>query len=271
MISFIIVEYFSEDEINKCIESISKNVGNDFEVIVSSNSCYDKEKQHVIKSIEPNVKWIFNSRNGGFAYAMNRGLEIASGELLVIMNSDCIVNQELDRLVVFMKKHPEIGAVAPQIRDMEDNIQDTARPYVSVPRFIHRHIKRLIGRKVSVLDNKMDYSLAQTVDWIIGAFIMVSRNAYEVTRGLDENFFMYAEDLDWCTRIRYEGFEVAYFPEVNITYKGTRRARHNKKYAMIFIRSHMYYWQKWGFFSGYPKRKKIIFHNTNSCKEQKKC
>ncbi len=85
----------------------------------------------------------------------------------------------------------------------------------------------------------MKYNKIQTVDWIIGAFIMVSRKAYEATGGLDDNFFMYTEDLDWCTRIRQQGFEIVYYPFTRITYKGTRRARNSFKYARIFIESHL--------------------------------
>ena len=88
---------------------------------------------------------------------------------------------------------------------------------------------------------------------------MVSRKAYEATKGLDADLFMYAEDLDWCTRIRQYRLEVVYFPNCSIIYKGTRRARSNSRYAKIFIQSHIKYWKKFGFFYGYPKRKRILF------------
>ena len=160
-------------------------------------------------------------------------------------------------MIAFMDSHPDVGAIAPQMRDSDGNIQDTARPYVSVPRYIWRQVQRVIGRKGSILSRKMDYSKIQTVDWLIGAFIMVSRKAYDATGGLDEKFFMYAEDLDWCTRIRLQGLEVVYFPEAIINFKGTRRARKNAKFARIFIRSHIRYWRKFGFFFGYPKRREL--------------
>lgn len=261
LLSIVIVEYFSEKEILKCIDSISKNVQLKHEIIVSSNSCYNKEKQSdITKKNSDNVKWVFNDKNGGFAYAMNQGLRVASGEFLVIMNSDCIIETDLGEMVGFMQKHPEIGAVGPQIRDGKGNVQDTARPYVSVQRYILRQVRRIMKHQVSILETKMDYNSIQTVDWVIGAFIMVSRKAFELTDGLDDDLFMYAEDLDWCTRIRAKGLEVAYFPKTHIRYKGTRRARDNKKYARIFMRSHFIYWRKFGFFYGYPKRKYLTFN-----------
>jgi hypothetical protein len=260
MISLVIVEYHSIEEINKCVTSIKSHINIPFEIIISSNSCYDKEKQNELKqSTEGNVLWLFNEHNGGFAYAMNEGLKKAKGNYLAIMNSDCILESGLENMVAFMDRHKEIGAIAPQMKDDDGNIQDTARPYVSVPRYVWRQVKRIVGHKKSILTRKMDYSKIQTVDWLIGAFIMVSRQAYEATEGLDQKFFLYAEDLDWCTRIRESGFEVVYYPKAVITYKGTRRARHNSKYARIFISSHIRYWKKYGYFSNYPPRKKKVF------------
>ncbi len=259
ILSIIIVEYHSTDEVMHCVASIKKHVKMPYEIIVSSNSCYDEQQQSTIDQTDTHVRWLFNERNGGFAYAMNQGLKVARGHYLVIMNSDCTLISDLDNMTDFMEQHPQVGAIGPQMKDPDGNIQDTARPYVSVPRYVWRQIKRIIGHKTIILNNDMNYSRVQTVDWLIGAFIMVSRKAYEATGGLDDDLFMYAEDLDWCTRIRQEGFEVVYYPKTFIIYKGTRRARSNSKYARIFICSHVKYWKKFGFFYGYPKRKKIVY------------
>jgi GT2 family glycosyltransferase len=243
----------------QCLASFKTHIKMPYEIIVSSNSCYDKQQQVAIEQTDANIRWLFNARNGGFAYAMNEGLKVAQGDYLVIMNSDCTLISDLDNMIRFMDEHPEVGAIAPQMKDSDGNIQDTARPYVSLPRYIMRQIKRVIGHKTTILNNDMDYTQIQTVDWLIGAFIMTSRKAYEAAGGLDDDLFMYAEDLDWCTRIRQQGFEVVYYPMAIIQYKGTRRARNNSKYARIFIQSHIKYWKKFGFFYGYPKRKKIIY------------
>lgn len=259
-LSIVIVEYNSIQEIQTCVAALKKHIRVPFEVIVSSNSCYGKEERKKFgKDSDGHVRWLFNARNGGFAYAMNEGLKVAGGRYLAIMNSDCTFCSDIDPMVRFMEQHPEIGAIAPQMKDAKGNIQDTARPYVSLTRYIIRQFKRVLRHKVSILSDTMDYAKVQTVDWLIGAFIMVSRKAYEATGGLDDSYFMYAEDLDWCTRIRQQGFEVVYYPKCIIIYKGTRRARSNSKYAKIFIRSHIRYWNKFGYFFGYPPRKEITF------------
>lgn len=258
----MIVEFHSINEVLHCIDSIHASVGLPHEIIVSSNSCYDKESIHPLPQRE-GVKWVFNEKNGGFAYAMNQGLRVAKGDYLIILNSDCTIIHGIDLLTDFLDQHPGVGMVAPLIIDADGNIQDTAREYVSLPNFIYRQMKRILRHKVSILDNKVNYQTPQTVDWVIGAFIMVSRKAYELTNGLDETFFMYAEDIDWCTRVRQAGLEVVYYPYAQISYKGTRRARSNMKYAKIFIHSHILYWNKFGYLSGYPRRKEIIFGKNN--------
>ena len=258
-LSVVIVEYHSISEIMQCVASIKTHIKMPYEIIVSSNSCYDKLQQEEIDHTDANIRWLFNEKNGGFAYAMNEGLKIAKGSYLVIMNSDCALISDLDDMINFMDCHPEIGAIAPQMKDPNGNIQDTARPYVTLPRYLWRQTKRIIGHKTSILDTDMNYNKIQTVDWLIGAFIMVSRKAYEATGGLDESYFLYAEDLDWCTRIRQKGWEIVYYPKAIITYKGTRRARYNSKYAKIFIQSHIRYWKKFGYLYGFPHRRHIVF------------
>lgn len=258
IISFVIIEFHSIEDITACITSIKDRCVNVcFEIIVSSNSCYQIEKRKELERKFPEVRWSFNEKNGGFAYAMNQGLKIANGEYMAIINPDVRIQNGLDSMIEFMKSHPVVGAIAPLIVNKQGAIQDSARSYVTLQSYVWRCIKRLAGHKSSVLDRNMDYSRIQTVDWVIGAFILVSRSAYEKTQGLDEYYFMYAEDLDWCTRIRLSGYEVVYFPLAKVVYEGSRSARHSVKYAKIFFRSHIYYWNKYGFFWGHPKKKTI--------------
>lgn len=260
VLSIVVVEYKGIDEVRDCVASIQQKLQLPHEVIVSSNSCYDEATRQAIPMLGENVKWVFNERNGGFAYAMNEGLKQASGDFLVIMNSDCIIKSGIDQMVDFMRQHTEVGAIAPRFEDANGRVQDTARDYVSLPGFLFRQVRRVVRfgyGDASILTISFDYGRVQTVDWVIGAFIMVSRKAYQLTGGLDDNYFMYAEDVDWCTRIRQQGLEVVYYPKAVINYEGTRRARVSLRYARIFAKSHLHYWRKFGFCSGYPKRKEL--------------
>jgi N-acetylglucosaminyl-diphospho-decaprenol L-rhamnosyltransferase len=259
LVSIIIIEFFSLDELESSINGIHTSLGGvNYEIIVSSNSCYDSGTMESARSRFPEVIFSFNDRNGGFAYGMNRGLEKARGRFLVIANSDTRILEGFDGMISFLENHPEIGAAGPQMVDSGGTVQDSCRKYVSMPRFFNRQLKRMF-RDIAVWESGIDHTLIQTVDWLSGAFIVVTRRSYEATLGLDENYFLYAEDVDWCTRIRAKGFEIAYYPPMKVRFTGSRTARQFNKFTLIFIKSHCRYWLKFGFFSGYPVRREIIF------------
>lgn len=259
-ISIIIIEYYSINEIEYCIKNLKSALESiNYEIIISSNSCYSEEKKDIIITTFPTIKWIFNEKNGGFAYGMNRGLEVARGEYLAIINSDVLIKKGLKEMISFIEGHQEVGAIAPQIVDNKDIIQDSCHSYLTLWRYLKKHIKRILTNKAIIYEKKINYSKIQTVDWVIGAFIMVKREVYEKTNGLDEQYFLYVEDLDWCTRIRQVGYEIVYYPHSVVEYVGSRSARKSSKYARIFIKSLFIYWKKFGFFSGYPKRKSFFY------------
>jgi GT2 family glycosyltransferase len=259
LISIIIIEYFSLDELESSVDGIHSGLGDiKHEIIVSSNSCYDIHTMNSVRNRFPDVIFSFNDENGGFAYGMNRGLEKARGRFLVIANSDTRILDGFSGMISFLEKHPEIGAAGPKMLDSEGIVQDSCRKYVSLPRFFNRQLKRMF-RDIPVWESGIDPTLIQTVDWLSGAFIVVTRQSYEATGGLDENYFLYAEDIDWCTRIRSAGFEVVYYPAMVVRFTGSRAARKFNKYTLIFFKSHLRYWQKFGFFRGYPERRKAVF------------
>jgi N-acetylglucosaminyl-diphospho-decaprenol L-rhamnosyltransferase len=259
LISVVIIEYFSLEELDLCIDGIEKSLsGINFEIIISSNSCYDNNKITYVRSKFPSVVFSFNERNGGFAYGMNKGLSLARGRYIAIANPDTIVRKGFRGMIRFMEDHQDIGAVGPQIISSEGIIQDSCRKYVSLQNFIARQIRRKF-LDIPVREADIDHKLIQTVDWISGGFMVVSRSAYKATGGLDENYFLYAEDIDWCTRIRKAGFEIVYYPPMEVLFSGSRTARKLNKYTWIFLKSHFRYWMKFGFFSGYPKRLEKVF------------
>lgn len=252
-LSIVVIEYHSLNEIERFINQLSNKIGdNDYEVIVSSNSQYKTTEQEIIKSHFSKIKWLFNARNGGFAYGMNRGLELAQGDYLMIANPDLVLKYGVKEAIQFLQEHLEVGAIGPAIKDSDGELQDSARPYVTFSEWLKRQIKRVLGRA-----EHYDYSQIQTVDWVIGACILMTRDSYKKIGGLDEAYFMYAEDLDLCTRIREKGLEIVYYPKMEVEYKGTRSARHSLKYAIIFFKSHWHYWKKFGFFGGQPIRKDL--------------
>lgn len=260
MISIVVIEYNSLHDIDKCIAAIKQRcTGIEYEIIVSSNSCYSKERQDEILRAVPDVRWCFNKKNGGFGYGMNQGLKIASGDCLVVMNPDVVLRGNIMDLADFLQSHKKVGAIAPQILGHDGTVQDSCRRFVTPWRFFVRQLRRKLTGNELVKNEKIDYSRIQTADWVSGAFIMVKKEVYENVGGFDDGFFMYYEDVDWCTRIWKAGYQVVYYPKVQIEYEGSRSARKNKKYAKIFIQSQMRYWKKTGFVFGYPKYEQVFF------------
>jgi len=259
-ISFVIIEYNSIEDVTSCIESIREHsTGIAIQIIVSSNSCYNLARQAQLMNDYADVKWVFNERNGGFAYGMNRGLNEAGGEYFAVLNPDVIIQNRLNEVISFLDHNPEVGAAGPQLTDSYGNIQDSCRLYVTLPRFIIRNLKRILLGLQVVYERGVNYSLIQTVDWIIGAFMIVSRDAYIATNGMDENYIFYAEDLDWCLRIRKAGFEVVYFPLLKANYKGSRAARKLGSKTIVFLKSHLRFWRMNGFFQIKPLKSARIF------------
>ncbi len=254
-LSIIVIEYKSLAEIILFAKLVREQlIDVEYELIVSSNSQYKELQQEAIRDRFPDIHWSFNERNGGFAYGMNRGLEIASGDYLMIANPDLVLKEGLSEAVQFLNDHQDIGALGPCVKDENGTIQDSARPYVTLSSWMGRQLKRVLGK-----EEKFDYSRIRTVDWVIGACILMTREAYQRIGGLDERYFMYAEDVDACTRIRQSGLEIVYYPPMEVEYKGTRSARHSWKYAKIFLRSHWSYWRTFGFFRITVPRKEIVF------------
>lgn len=243
MISIVIIEYNSLNEIERFINSLIGKLGDEYELIVSSNSLYSQEEQSRIMSQFPFAQWIFNKRNGGFAYGMNEGLKVSKGDVLVVMNPDVKFKTSLNSMVDYLNSHEEIGLIAPKIIDEKGIIQDSLRHFITPWGFVMRHMDRLLhGSKLNV----KDFIDPVRGEWVIGAFMMCRRDFYEKVGSLCDDYFMYCEDMDWCKRAHLAGYDVVYYPGVTIEYKGTRSARKSWKYSKIFMKSLFTYWRKFG-------------------------
>ena len=244
MLSLIAIEYHSLPDIKYFVESIEACVSEDYEIIVSSNSLYSNSDQDRIRAEFNQIKWKFNSKNGGFAYGMDEGLKIAKGDILVVMNPDVKIKSSLVPIKEYLTMNPKVGIIGPKIVDKDGIIQDSFRRFVTPWGFLLRQLGWIKDKgKLHVKDLKEPVH----GDWVIGAFMMCRRDFYEKVGGLSEDYFMYCEDMDWCKRAHLAGYNVTYFPETVIQYKGTRAARRSWKYAKIHINSLLTYWRKYGF------------------------
>lgn len=243
-LSFVIVEYHSIEDIAICTSSIAITFADffEFEIIVSSNSMYSTEQQSEITKRWDLFRWVFNEKNGGFAYAMNRGLAVANGDILIILNPDVQIKFGFVDMVNYLGKCNNIGIIAPKLIDKDGKVQDSYRNFITPISFLKRNLLRLLcGEREPIVPVS-----SVNVDWVIGAFMMMSRESYEAVNGLDENYFLYCEDMDLCRRMHLAGYSVVYYPEACGQYVGTRSARKSRKFAWIFLKSLFRYWNKFG-------------------------
>lgn len=248
-VSFIIIDYHSVDDVIKCVNSLSKNCNDlKYEVIVSSNSQYDDQKQNLLVKSHPEIIWSFNKRNGGFAYGMNRGIAIAHGKYIVTQNPDTrILNNKLINVIYLMRSNPDIGIVGPQILNKAGQIQDTCRPFLTPTIIVKRYIKRRFLKNKAILEKDFQYNHQQNVDWIIGAFMIISRQSLDIVGGFNEKYFMYVEDMDLCFKLWNINRKVIYYPELQVEYEGDRKSISSKfkyipininKYTIMHIRNY---------------------------------
>lgn len=262
-ISFVIIEYHSVQDVIECAASIIETCGGvQAEIVVSSNSTYSFEQQAILIYDHPNTKWIFNPENGGFANGMNSGLEICTGDVVVIMNPDVrIQTNNISSASKFLIRNPDIGLIGPRIIDTNRSVQDSCRPFMSPFQFLRRIPQRIFWGKDVLLEKDFEYQKVQPVDWVIGAFMMIRRDALEKVGGLDNGYFLYVEDMDWCMRFWKSGYRVVYYPDLVVQYKGDRKSttavtekKYFNRYMYHHFKSYMRFLTKFGLF---PRRPKI--------------
>jgi hypothetical protein len=192
------------------------------ELIVVDNGSSDGSVE-MVRSTFPQVRLIANDENRGFPAANNQGIAVAGGRYVFLLNPDTeVVGDALRTLVNFADAHPDVGVVGPQLLNPDGTVQSSRRrfPTLATALFESTWLEPVAPRRVltryRVLDHPDDAII--DVDWVDGAALMARREAIEQVGPLDEGFFMYSEELDWCRRFRQVGWRVVYLPTAQIVH-----------------------------------------------------
>jgi GT2 family glycosyltransferase len=241
-LSIIIVNYNVKEFIQNLLHSIVKaSEGIQYEVIIIDNASDDGSAEF-IKEKFPEVKLIVNSVNRGFSKANNQGLKFAKGEYLLLLNPDTLVREDTFRnMIDFFRFTPEAGLAGCKILNPDGSLQLACRrsfpgPWTSFCKVTGLSSffpdSRIFARyNLSYLDENQSYE----VDAVSGSFMMMRREVYEKIGGLDEQFFMYGEDLDLCYRVQKSGYKVFYVHSTQIIhYKGESTKRSSIDETKIF-------------------------------------
>ncbi|HET8568498.1 MAG TPA: glycosyltransferase family 2 protein [Candidatus Limnocylindria bacterium] len=234
-LSVVIVSYNTRDLVLASIASLERAVvRHTYEVIVSDNGSSDGTVQ-TIEAEHPDVLLLRNGANLGFSRAVNRALREARGDAVLLLNSDALPDPgSLDVLVDQLRALPDAGAVAPRVVDPDGSDQGTARAFPTAAAFLFGRTSPLTrmfpgnpwSRRYLVGRDRRD-AAPFAVDWVSGACLMTRRAVLDRVGSLDEGFFMYWEDADWCRRARAEGYRVYTVPAARVVHLqgGSSRGR----------------------------------------------
>ncbi len=244
-LSVIIVNYNVRQFLENALVSIKRSLaGIESEIIVVDNDSDDGSVE-MMREKFPDVDLVASDINMGFARANNVALKRATGKFLLLINPDTIVQEDTCRVMLdFLIAHPDVGLAGCKILNPDGTFQLACRrsfptPWVALTKISGMSSlfpgSRMFGKyNLTYLNPDELYE----VDALSGSFMMMARVAYEAVGDLDESFFMYGEDLDWCYRTIQAGFKVYYVPATTIIhFKGESTRRSNIDEIRVFYRA----------------------------------
>ncbi|MDD4412298.1 MAG: glycosyltransferase family 2 protein [Patescibacteria group bacterium] len=256
-LSIIIVNYRSKAFTLNCLKSLAEADWNglDKEIIVVDNNSEDNSAE-IIRWQFPEIKLIESPINLGMGAGNNLGFKNSSGRYLVVMNPDTIAFKDVfQKLVVFMDENPRVGIVGPKQYNPDHSVQDSCYRWHGPLTPLYRRTglgKTGFGQKDVSRFMMTDFNKNEPldVDWLLGSFLMIRREALEEVGGFDERFFLYFEDTDICRRFHAKGWRVVYYPEAEIIHNHNRASAKTKWYRFFNSKSarmHIISWLKYIF------------------------
>ncbi len=253
-LTVVIVNWNVRDLLRACLRSVYRSWGEDaagLEVLVVDNASTDGSAA-MVRAEFPGAVGIENAANVGFTVGNNQAIARAQGRHVLLLNPDTeVLGDALHAMVACLDAHPDAGALGPQLLNPDRTVQSSRRRF---PTFRTALLESTILQQWWP-DNEVlrryyvqDRSDAefQDVDWIVGACVLARREALAQVGGLDEGFFMYSEEMDWCYRLKRAGWRVVYLPEAQVVHYGAQSSRqvvaaqhiHFQRSKIRFFRKH---------------------------------
>ena len=212
VLSVIIVSYNTREITLECLKRIKAD-----EIIVVDNASSDGTVVAIEKRYK-DIRILRNKTNVGFAAANNQGMKMSKGDKILLLNSDCFVNEDT------LANMPDADVVGCKLLNKDGSVQQswgyfpTLRRVTQMMLFLDNlPIIRKYMDSIHVRDLSR-YESEQEVDWVTGAFVMLKREVFEKVGGIDEKYFMYGEETEWMYRIKQAGFKVWYSPAASATH-----------------------------------------------------
>jgi len=254
-LSIIIINYKTPEILALCIKSLKSTIAKiRYEIIVVDVES-DYKTEYFICDSFPDIAFVPLKTNAGYSKSVNAGIKKTdpAGKYVLVLNADIIAKPEaVDKMFSYMEQNPKTGISGPQLLNFNNTFQNSYFRFYTPNIILYRRtaLKDFSFAKKSLdhfLMKESDHNLTQPVDWLMGSALFMRRSALEKVGPMDERFFMYFEDVDWCRRFWDNGFRVVYYPKVKMMHYHGKQSSESKKYAIIHIISAIkYFWKYLG-------------------------
>jgi len=245
-LTIVIVNWNTKEDLMTCLSILKERSRVPlFEVLVVDNGSKDGSSEEVHKEY-PWVRLLENERNLGFAKAANDALRQMKGRYALLLNPDAQVKEgAIESLFSFMDQHPEAGVAGAQLLNSDGSKQNSIANFPSLAtELLNKSLLRWLCPK-KFLGKERDYSEPVEVDSVIGACMMARRDALDQVGLLDEDYFLFLEETDWCYRMKKAGWKIYHVPQAEVYHFQGKSAEAVKKRARVeFYRSRYHFFKK---------------------------
>jgi hypothetical protein len=255
------VNWNTKDYLLQCIDSLfDQKERHQYEIIVVDNGSSDGSQQSVAETY-PAVQLIQNKRNLGFSKANNIGIAAATGDYVCIVNSDIKVQGGINDMVDFLENGRDVGLIGPKTLNSDLSLRMNCRRFPSLWKCLCSALglNRLFPDSPWFNDTLMTefpHDTIREVDVLPGCFLMARREALSQVGLLDEQFFIYGEDKDWCRRFWQKDWKVVFYPHAEVIhFAKVSSSKQPTRFAVEKLKANYQYWRK---HHGFLKRKTFL-------------
>ena len=221
-LSIIIVSWNVRELLQNCLHSILAETNLTMQIIVVDSASTDGSAAMVAENF-PQVELVACQENVGFPGGNNLGLERANGRYILLLNPDTVVHGDaLAKMVSYLEENPKVGVVGPQLLNEDGSVQSSRRRFPTMRTAFFESTWLQPYAPQALLDDYFVRDVADeetaVVEWLMGACLMIRQEIVAQVGGLDEKYFMYSEELDYCRRIHEAGWQVVYYPQAKVTH-----------------------------------------------------
>lgn len=221
-LSIIIVSWNVRELLQNCLRSVLAETNLTLQIIVVDSASTDGSPEMIAEQF-PQVELVACQENVGFPGGNNLGLARANGRYILLLNPDTNVHGDaLSKMVSYLQQNPKVGVVAPQLLNEDGSVQSSRRRFPTLRTAFFESTWLQPYAPQAVLDDYFVRDVADgetaVVEWVMGACLMTRQEVVAQVGGLDEKYFMYSEELDYCRRIHEAGWQVVYYPQAQVTH-----------------------------------------------------